>query len=109
MRLLEAHSWPGNVRELENAIERAVVYCSGNVLTEEDLPQNLRTESSGSGITLTLPSYSLYNTEKILIEKVVKQSKWNLKRAAETLGISRGTLYGKIDKYSLKKNKLMLN
>ncbi|MBN1480551.1 sigma-54-dependent Fis family transcriptional regulator [candidate division KSB1 bacterium] len=105
MLILESYNWPGNVRELENAIERAVVYCQGNVLTEEDLPPNIKAEAEGVKLTLNLPSYSLYGAEKLLIEKVVKQSNWNLKQAAATLGISRGTLYSKLDKYKIKKPK----
>lgn len=102
MQLLESHDWPGNVRELENAIERAVVYCRENVLTEEYLPPNIR-KTDGVQVTLNLPSYSLNEAEKILIEKVVHQTKWNLKQAAATLGISRGTLYSKLEKHRIKK------
>lgn len=103
MTILQSHDWPGNVRELENAIERAVVYCQGSVLTEEDLPPNIKAQAEGSKITLNLPSYSLSGAEKMLIEKVVTQSHWNLKKAAATLDISRGTLYSKLDRYKIKK------
>jgi DNA-binding NtrC family response regulator len=103
MQLLDSHDWPGNVRELENAVERAVVYCQGNVLTEENLPPNIKAKAEGTAVTLNLPSYSLNEAEKMLIEKVVYQSKWNLKQAAAILGISRGTLYSKLEKHKIKK------
>ncbi len=45
LQTLEAYPWPGNVRELENAIERAVVFCQTGVLTEEELPPNIKAEA----------------------------------------------------------------
>jgi len=59
--------------------------------------------AEGFEVTLHLPSYSLSEAEKMLIEKVVYQTKWNLKQAAATLGISRGTLYSKLEKHKIKK------
>ncbi len=101
MKLLESYSWPGNVRELQNAIERAVVFCQNDVLTEEDLPSNINAQASGYSITLNLPSYKLDDVERMLLYKVLQLKKWNLKHAAETLAISRGTLYSKIDKHNI--------
>lgn len=103
LKTLEAYPWPGNVRELENAIERAVVFCQGGVLTEDELPPNIKAEASGFTISLNLPSYKLAEAEKIIIEKVLSMTRWNLKSAAEILGISRGTLYSKIEKHKLSK------
>lgn len=103
LKTLEAYPWPGNVRELENAIERAVVFCQGGVLTEDELPSNIKAETSGFTISLNLPSYKLAEAEKIIIEKVLSMTRWNLKSAAEILGISRGTLYSKIEKHKLSK------
>lgn len=103
LKTLEAYPWPGNVRELENAIERGVVFCQGGVLTEDELPSNIKAEASGFTITLNLPSYKLAEAEKIIIHKVLDSARWNLKSAAEILGISRGTLYSKIEKHKLSK------
>jgi two-component system, NtrC family, response regulator AtoC len=47
IKLLEAHKWPGNVRELANTIERAVVLCKNNIITEDDLNQNIISNNTG--------------------------------------------------------------
>ena len=101
MKLLESYKWPGNVRELENAIERAVVFCRDNVLTEDDLPSNINAQASGYAISLNTPSYQLDDVERILLKKVLELNRWNLKNSAEMLGISRGTLYSKLDKHHI--------
>jgi DNA-binding NtrC family response regulator len=88
-RLME-HSWPGNVRELENVIERAVVLCSGNKLTEPDImitapsPSILKSEASVAEI------------EKSVVLERLKQFNGNRTRTAATLGISRRTLLNKL-------------
>lgn len=53
LQLLEQHSWPGNVRELENAIQRALVVCKGDVILPRDLPPELQSEGgSSTGVSL---------------------------------------------------------
>ncbi|HDP99049.1 MAG TPA: sigma-54-dependent Fis family transcriptional regulator [bacterium] len=102
MKILQSYHWPGNVRELVNTIERAVVFCKGDVLTEKDLPPNLRTQASnGSSIFLELPSYSLQLAEKMILERVLALNNWNIKNSAEHLEVSRGTLYSKIEKHKI--------
>ncbi len=101
LQILESYPWPGNVRELVNTIERSVVFCKGKTLTEKDLPYNFGSNGKSGMISLQLPSYSLTETEKILIQKVLQETKGNLKRAAELLKISRGTLYSKLEKLSI--------
>ena len=101
LQILESYSWPGNVRELVNTIERSVVFCKGKVLTEKELPYNFGSNGKKETISLQLPSYSLIEAEKVLIEKVLKETKGNLKRTAELLKISRGTLYSKLQKLEI--------
>ena len=102
MKRLQSYPWPGNVRELENTIERAVVFCKRKTLNVHDLPSNVTFKDDDAFIVMNLPSYSLGNAEKVLLKKVLLLTNWNLKKSAELLNISRGTLYSKIDKYSLK-------
>jgi len=104
MNILTSYNWPGNVRELVNTIERAVVFCKGRTLTEKDLPLHINAQASGLSVNLQLPTYSLPKAEKTLIKKVLEETKWNLKRSAELLEISRGTLYSKMKKYKIKRS-----
>ena len=104
------YHWEGNVRELENIIERAVVLAEGDELTLELLPDEMR-EKPGSGIELKLPdedlplkeicarASSVMEQEAIL--NALKKSGGNKKKAAELLGISRGSLYNKMNEYKI--------
>ncbi len=104
INILQSYNWPGNVRELVNAIERSVVFCKGKILTEKELPQNIKAQATGLSVGLALPSFSLAQAEKSLIGKVLEKTNWNLKNSAELLEISRGTLYSKIEKHNIKRN-----
>lgn len=105
MELLMRYDWLGNVRELENTIERAVVMASGTTLLPEDLPAKLR---QGEIIipenpSKTVVNASLHDHERELILKALHATKWNKYQAAKLLGITRSTLYSKINKYGLDK------
>jgi len=94
---LRRYSWPGNVRELENAMERAIVLSSGEIILLEDLPPYLQptfpsTESSPS---------SLEEGERKLILDALRATRGNQSRAAQLLGIHRTTLWRKLKRYSI--------
>ena len=103
LELLMHYDWYGNVRELENVIERAVVMASGPVINPEDLPVKLRqAEDMLAGVTESgeqIPA--LYDHEKELILKALRATKWNKYQTAKLLGITRSTLYSKIERYQL--------
>ncbi|NJD37948.1 MAG: sigma-54-dependent Fis family transcriptional regulator [Geobacter sp.] len=104
MHLLCSYDWPGNCRELANIIEHAVIFSRSKVLDKDSLPSQIRpVERNASGLTLNLTSSTLADVEEALIRKVLVETNWNLKKAAETLDIARGTLYGKMEKYHLTK------
>ena len=88
-RLL-AHSWPGNVRELENVLSNACMMAARNVIDFQDLPAYLRqpAEAEESAEFLSLEAHS----QKYLAQ-VLQQVGGNKARAADILGISRGTIY----------------
>jgi two-component system NtrC family response regulator len=100
----ERYDWPGNVRELENVIERMVVMSTGNLLTVEDLPEQIR-YAKASPLTLikSLPheGISLEELEKELIKKALEMHRSNQSKAAQFLGISRQTLLYRMKKYNL--------
>jgi two-component system response regulator HydG len=93
-RMLQ-HTWPGNVRELENAIERAVVLCSGQEIDVQDLPEPERLAGSGPGLTFEPPRdvMTLEEVSRRYIHYVLEQSGGVKDRAARALGIDRKTLY----------------
>ncbi len=95
LRKLKEYHWPGNVRELQHAIERAVILASGFVLMPDDFM--LKPAASRKSKTENL---NLENIERKAIEKALEQSAGNMNQAAELLGISRFTLYRKIEKYN---------
>ncbi len=100
---LMQYDWYGNVRELENAIERIVVMASSPIITPDDLPVKLqRTEDRfAENSCLDLNLTSLYDHEKQHILKVLRATNWNKYQTAKLLGITRSTLYSKINKYQL--------
>jgi len=107
-QLLNHYPWPGNVRELANAIERAVIFCSGDLLETEHFPQELRPEQPATQHIATTDiisdTNSLPEIEAAVIRKVLTSKNWNISHAAEALGIARGTLYGKIKTYRIEKD-----
>src|SRR5437588_7419203 len=83
--MLMSYHWPGNVRELENAIERAVVVCDGQVVHAHHLPPTLQTAaSSGTAMSLSLQD-ALEAYEKDLIQDALKTSRGNRAKAARLL------------------------
>jgi Nif-specific regulatory protein len=95
--MLMAYHWPGNVRELENAIERAVVVCDGQVVHAHHLPPTLQTAaSSGTAMSLSLKD-ALEAYEKDLIQDALKTSRGNRAKAARLLNTT-----GRIMNYKVK-------
>ena len=97
MKYLEAWRWPGNVRELRNTVEKMVVLSAGGRLDVEDVPEEMR-ETSGS--TSLAATRTLGETEKAKILATLKEAGGNRTKAAQMLGISRRTIYRKLDEYA---------
>lgn len=102
LSLLVNHPWPGNVRQLANCIEHAVIFCPGNQILPEHLSGELRAEPHHD-FSLTLRDSSLASAEESLIRTVLEEKNWHLSQAAEALGIARGTLYSKMERYQIQK------
>ena len=104
--ILMDYDWPGNVRELKNAIERAAILAEDNIIRTENLPQNLIANSdSFSGINGHHSEENLSEHlavyEKQIIINALKKNSFNKSRTANMLGISRKTLYNKIEKHGI--------
>ena len=110
-KILVSCKWEGNVRELKNCIERAVILCKGDLITEEHLPSALVKESLSNydngqykivkmmDISLPPEGISLDELEKHLVLQALKKSKNNKTKAAKLLGLSRGTFRYRLEKY----------
>jgi DNA-binding NtrC family response regulator len=96
LQLLMQYSWPGNVRELEHTLERAVLMCRGSEIQRADLGLDSVRQQSPN-----LEELSLETVEAILIRKALQRSQGNISQAAEVLGLSRGALYRRMEKYGL--------
>lgn len=94
-----AYAWPGNVRELGNRVRRAVLLADSPLLGLKDLGLCISTGETGYAKKKRLSDES---DEKGRIVKALEDYSRNLSRVAEALGISRPTLYKKMDKYGLK-------
>ncbi len=103
LEILQNHAWPGNVRELENVIERAVILQEEeDLMTPVDLPEKLYEGTQGeSTINLRESGITLEELEKKYMIKVLTETGWHKKKAAEILGINPSTLYRKIKTYGL--------
>ena len=129
-RLID-YSWPGNVRELENTLERALLICNNKYLTEEDLrsvldeketaiEESIKTDEivtvqetpneetqttiQKELVPIQAPTKvaTLKEIEMEAIKSSVERNKWNMTTTAEELGISRMTLYRKLEQYGLR-------
>jgi DNA-binding NtrC family response regulator len=110
LSMLINYNWPGNIRELENVIERAIILSKGPMITPEDLPDflNHKSEVEGEDEPYRLKE-AMRSPEKDLIVRALDSVDWNRNEAAKVLGINRTTLYKKMLKYGLLKNKRLIN
>jgi DNA-binding NtrC family response regulator len=98
---LEAYPWPGNVRELKNVIQRTVISCTGDILSTDQLPHRI-SHFRDDNYTMTFRvGTSIESVEKELIIRTLEHTGHNRTRTSEILGISRRSLYNKIQRYSL--------
>jgi two-component system NtrC family response regulator/two-component system response regulator HydG len=105
LNALMSHDWPGNVRELENAVERAVVLCTGEHLTADDLPPTLRgarprTDRGVGSAGGLIPGASLYDIEREAILRTLEMVHGSTGKAAEVLGISARKIQYRLKEYA---------
>jgi DNA-binding NtrC family response regulator len=100
MDALLRYDWPGNVRELANVLERAQILAEENIITLDDLPENL-VQAVPLPATPGSDPDSLHEMERRHILAILRQVKGNKVHAARTLGISRRALYRLIAKHRI--------
>lgn len=99
MQLLQQYSWPGNIRELQHAIERAIIMADGDELDSRDF-FFLSSKPSNDKIA-TQASYNLDEVEKNIIQKAIDKNNGNISKASKELGLTRASLYRRLEKYGL--------
>ena len=99
---LQEYQWPGNVRELENALERAVILSTGDVIGVELLPERVTERRAEPLVAPRTPANpTLEAVERAYIMWVLQSEGGNKSRAAEVLGIDPSTLYRKLSRYGV--------
>ena len=97
LQAMMQYPWPGNVRELEHTLERAVLMAQGEEIQVSDLGLNVQQRSQG----LNLEELSIEEVEGILVRKALQRFHGNVSQAAEALGLSRGALYRRMERYGI--------
>lgn len=98
---LVRYDWPGNVRELQNVIEHAVILCTDGVLTPTLLPRMLHGAAPPSESIQIPIGTRMKEIERAVIAKTLDAYHWNKNKTAKILGISRRSLYNKLDRYRI--------
>jgi DNA-binding NtrC family response regulator len=98
IKRLKKHNWPGNIRELQHSVERAVIMAEEPTLQAHDffLAKPIQKDA-----LLNAENMNLQETERILIRKVIDKHGGNISKAAKELGLTRASLYRRIEKYDL--------
>ncbi|MFC1557834.1 sigma 54-interacting transcriptional regulator [candidate division KSB1 bacterium] len=106
MFLLKKYSWPGNIRELGNIIERAIVITSNSIITPHDLPQEIfglvgKVREQSREFKFREGTSTLWELEKGIIERALRETNYNQSLAAKKLGITRNHLRYRIKKWKI--------
>jgi len=98
LKKLQTYHWPGNIRELQHAIERAIILSEGDTLESDDfLFSPIDDQTDG----FIFENHNLDHIEKKVIEKILKKHNGNISVAAKELGLSRASLYRRMEKFGM--------
>ncbi len=96
------YDWPGNVRALRHAVERAVIMSNDDLLSPEDLQLNYPGNNKAPSPPAAIPTIlNLDEMEKDTIEKALRKHGFNISRAASELGLTRASLYRRMEKHGI--------
>jgi two-component system nitrogen regulation response regulator NtrX len=111
---LGRYRWRGNIRELRNTVERLIIMTGGDLIDLPDLPESVRSPSSGAGGVAaaktvaegdqakagTLREFK-ENAERMFLVGKLRESGWNISKTAEVIGTPRSNLYKKLEQYQI--------
>lgn len=107
-KILDTYDYPGNVRQLESALERAILLCENNTITEDDLPPEITDGSKPAvaGELFKLPpgGVKFEDVEKSLIIQAMERTNQNITKSAKLLGLTFRTLQYRLEKFGIKKD-----
>jgi DNA-binding NtrC family response regulator len=96
LNAMRQYAWPGNIRELQHAVERAVIMAPHDELQPEDFFFRATTNAPAASTTMNID-----DMERQLIEKALQKHHGNITEAANELGLTRASLYRRIEKYRI--------
>jgi len=112
---LSRYRWRGNIRELRNTVERLIIMTAGDLVDLPDLPESVRSPSSGGGggpaaskpggdgdqaKAGTLREFK-ENAERMFLVGKLRENGWNISKTAEVIGTPRSNLYKKLEQYQI--------
>jgi len=101
--VLESYAWPGNARELKNAIERMAILTTGERLTKESIPVEIRVQRDSAPRSTVQEARASAEREYIL--RALEESNWNVSGAARALGMERTNLHKRIRALGISREK----
>lgn len=99
IKKLQKYSWPGNIRELQHAIERAIIMSDTDTLSPDDF--FFLAQKPENNTAAEADNFNLDEVEKNVIQRAVNKHNGNISKAAKELGLTRASLYRRLEKYGL--------
>lgn len=90
---LLSYRWPGNLRELHHALQYALAMCESGIIAMDDLPDTLRVTAAAQPVAV--------NDEQDVLLRQLRAARWNMSETARQLGISRMTLYRRLQRLGI--------
>lgn len=101
MELMQSLQWPGNIRELKNLVERAIIVCGARTISADDLRLIVPGAPLSEAPVSVAAVSNIEAAEKNLVVEALNAADGNISRAAASLGISRQTLYRRMEKFGI--------